>query len=154
MARIEFSGNIGKVESGQKGDNTYIAFSVAERYAYFDRQINEWIEKGTEWRDCIIWIPSDNQKKIARILKFVTKGAGVLVTGRTSINPSDEKDEKGRAKYLNPYVNVDEVALTTERIEEVTYKPKAVIQNAADDPEIQQTEKTPIDDDPFENKNF
>ncbi len=138
MAKIVLDGNVGRVETGDVGDNAFISFSLAERFAYFSEKDKDWIEKGTQWHDCVIWTRKDNEKKLERLKKFIVKGAGVLITGRTSINPSEEKDDKGNAKYLNPYIVVDDIALMTERLEQVVYKPKASTNNAISDPEMQQ----------------
>ncbi len=144
MAKIVLDGNVGRVETGEVGDNAFISFSLAERFAYFSEKDNDWIEKGTQWHDCVIWTRKDNEKKLERLKKFIVKGAGVLITGRTSINPSEEKDDKGNAKYLNPYIVVDDIALMTERLEQVIYKPKAT-NNAISDPEMQQApSNTPV----------
>ncbi len=132
MAKISVEGNVGKVETGLAGDNHYLSFSLAERFVYFDNTTKEWVEKGTQWHDCVIWV-RDNDKKLERLQKFIVKGVGLLVTGRTSVNPSEDN------KYLNPYIIVDDVALTTERLEQVTYKPKSNnVANVVNDPELQQ----------------
>ncbi len=145
MAKIVLEGNVGKVETGKStsGENTFISFSVAERFAYFDEQQGEWIEKGTQWHECIIWVKSDNEKKLIRLIKFIVKGAGVMIAGRTSINPAEREDQNGnKVKYLNPFIIVDDIALTTERLENVVYKPKAQ-KPAVTDPEIEQQAAQP-----------
>ncbi len=156
MAKISLTGNIGNVETGvsKNGESHYISFSVAEQFSYFDQSQNDWIEKGTQWHNCIIWV-KDNEKKMARLMKFIVKGAGVMVIGRTSINPAVKEDHQGnKVEYLNPFINVDDIALTTERLEQVTYKPKAVNPAVTDPAAQQQTtqsagqEKTPFDDAP------
>ncbi|MBS9781895.1 MAG: single-stranded DNA-binding protein [Gammaproteobacteria bacterium] len=173
MAKISVEGNVGKVETGVAGDSHYLSFSLAERFVYFDKTTNEWVEKGTQWHDCVIWVRNDNTKKLERLQKFIVKGAGLLVTGRTSVNPST--DDKG-TQYLNPYVIVDDVALTTERLEQVTYKPKSNnVANVVNDPELQQQgqqqgqpqqpvqqpaqqppvqQATPFDENPTQQNNF
>ncbi len=152
MANIQFKGNVGQVETGvsKKGESSFISFTVAENFSYFDQSQNDWIEKGTQWHNCIIWVKNNENsekkmKKIARLLKFIVKGAGVMITGRTSINPAVKEDSQGnKIKYLNPYVNVDDIALTTERLEKVTYKPKSnAFGGAVNDPELQQQSAAP-----------
>lgn len=138
MAKITLEGNVGKVETGEAGGNQYISFNLAENFSYFDRQKEEWIDKGTQWHDCVMFIRKDNQSRFERYLKFISVGAGLLITGRTSVNPSDEKDSSGKPKYLNPYINVDEIGLLTTRLESVAYKPKTTVGNMANDPELQQ----------------
>ncbi len=154
MANVQLRGNIGNVETGvsKNGESHYISFSVAEQFSYFDQSQNDWIEKGTQWHNCIIWV-KDNEKKMARLMKFIVKGAGVMVIGRTSINPTEKEDSQGnKVQYLNAYINVDDIALTTERLEQVTYKPKAT-NPAVTDPAAQQQaaqpagkEQNPFDD--------
>lgn len=125
MAKIEFSGNVGNVETGETEDSFFISFSVAENYSIFNQETQEWESKGVEWRQCTYWIDKDNTKKFERLKQFIITGAGVLITGRTNINPSEEKDEKGNPRYLNHHVVVNQLGLTTERLELVQYKDKA-----------------------------
>lgn len=126
---LTVAGNVGSVDTGSTDKSNFISFNLAEDFSYFDENTNEWVSKGVKWHECIIWIQKNNQKKFDRLTKFIVVGAGLLVSGRTAIKPSDETDEKGNPKYLNEHIVVKKLGLTTERLEEVNYKPKASSEN-------------------------
>lgn len=145
MAKISLKGNIGKVQTGhlQGANRSYISFAVAESHGYRDKQSGEWVDKGTLWYDCTLWIHND-QQRFEHYSRLLAVGTPVLVIGRRDISPSQKNDEQtGEViTYQNPYVNVDEVGITLNRIESVSYKPKQEIAGASD-PAYQQPTQTP-----------
>lgn len=140
MAKISVKGNIGKVETGHQPNSSYIAFSVAENHGYRDKQTGKWVNKGTLWHECTYWIYNDNDhKKFNHLTQLLTVGTPVVVIGRLTINPGEKVDEKTGeiTHYQNPYINVEDVGITLNRIERIQYKPKQEISGATD-PEFQQ----------------
>lgn len=130
-------GNVGEVRTGQHQNVQFLSWSVAENHGYFDKNTNQWVDKGTVWHNCTMSF-IDNAKRFEHFCNLITKGAPVLVSGRLSINPQEKQNEKGETvRYDNQYIQVETVGLTLDRIESVSYRQKQD-NSGANDPELQQ----------------